>query len=82
MHVEVWHFAEPLPDQLSCNLRLEVGRPNSAELTRSIGTEAVVTSLSSVLVVGGPPGHHRSIIGVLSEKGLLEFPLRDSPVST
>jgi len=58
-----------------------VGPPDSTELIGSIGSEAVITSVKWVFVVGGASCHHARVVRVLSNERGLKLTSCDSSVT-
>jgi hypothetical protein len=58
-----------------------VGPPDSTELIGSIGSEAVITSIKWVFIVGGASRHHACIVRVLGNESSLKLTSCDSSVT-
>ena len=71
--VEVGHALEALALALSCNLSLEVGPPDGAELELSVWHEAVITSVERISVVRATALNHAGVVSIESEESIREF---------
>lgn len=58
-----------------------MGPPDSTELIGGIGSEAVITSVKWVLIVGGASCHHACVVRVLSNESSLKLTSCDSSVT-